>query len=126
MPSRYRIHHTSSYTYDQPVTASFNEVRQTPAATPWQIPMESVLRVDQSSWHYRYIDYWGTSVQVFEAHAPHRELVVDVASLVEVDATRRATLADPIGWDEVRSPATTDRFDEYLATASSTAPPLDL
>jgi transglutaminase-like putative cysteine protease len=126
MPSRYRIHHTSAYTYDQPVTASFNEVRQTPAASPWQIPMESVLRVDQSSWHYRYIDYWGTSVRVFEAHSPHRELVVEVTSLVEVDRTRRTRPADPVGWDELRSPQVTDRFDEYLATSAFTAPPLEL
>ena len=61
-----------------------------------------MLRVDQSSWHYRYIDYWGTSVRVFEAHAPHRELVVEVTSLVEVDRTRRAVAADPVGWDELR------------------------
>ena len=50
MTARYRIHHTSTYSYDQAVTASFNEVRQTPAAAPWQMPLESVLRVDQSSW----------------------------------------------------------------------------
>lgn len=126
MPSRYRIHHTSSYTYDQPVTASFNEVRQTPAASPWQIPMESVLRVDQSSWHFRYIDYWGTSVRVFEAHTPHRDLVVDVTSLVEVDRTRRARPVDSVAWEELRSAQVTDRFDEYLATSPFTAPPLEL
>ena len=126
MTARYRIHHTSAYSYDQPVTASFNEVRQTPAATPWQIPMESVLRVDQSSWHHRYIDYWGTSVRVFEAHAPHRELVVDVTSLVEVDSTRRSRGGHDMTWDVVRSAATADKFDEYLATSTFTAPPPEL
>jgi transglutaminase-like putative cysteine protease len=126
MATRYRINHTSAYAYDQAVTASYNEVRQTPAATPWQIPLESVLRVDQSSWHYRYIDYWGTSVRVFEAHLPHRELVVEVSSLVEVDAARRTTLAEPASWDEVRAAATADRYEEYLTTAASTAPPVEL
>ncbi len=126
MATRYRINHTSTYAYDQAVTASYNEVRQTPAAAPWQIPLESVLRVDQSSWHYRYIDYWGTSVHVFEAHAPHRELVVEVTSLVEVDGARRPSATGRIGWDELRSAATTDRFDEYLATAPSTMPPLEV
>jgi transglutaminase-like putative cysteine protease len=126
MPSRYRINHTSAFTYDQQVTSSFNEVRQTPAASPWQIPMESVLRVDQSSWHYRYIDYWGTSVRVFEAHSPHRELVVEVTSLVEVDRTRRKVAAEAVSWDELRAAPTTDRFDEFLATARATAPPTEL
>jgi transglutaminase-like putative cysteine protease len=126
LTARYRINHTSSYSYDQAVTASFNEVRQTPAASPWQIPMESALHVDQSSWHYRYIDYWGTSVRVFEAHTPHRELVVEVDSLVEVDRTRRTALTDPIGWPDVRSAGTVDRFEEYLATRAFTAPPTEL
>lgn len=126
MTSRYRIHHTSTYTYDQAVTSSFNEVRQTPAAAPWQSPLESVLRVDQSSWHFRYVDYWGTQVRVFEAHTPHRELVVDVTSLVEVDASRRPTPQQDIGWDDVRDPAVADRYDEFLAISQFTAPPPEL
>lgn len=126
MTARYRICHTSSYRYDRAVTASFNEVRQTPAASPWQIPMESALRVDQSSWHYRYIDYWGTSVRVFEAQTPHRELVVEVDSLVEVDRSRRAKLTEPMAWTDVRAAETVDRFEEYLAIRAFTAPPLEL
>lgn len=126
MTSRYAIHHTSSYTYDQTVTASFNEVRQTPTATPWQIPLESVLRVDQSSWHHRYVDYWGTQVRVFEAHTPHRELVVDVTSLVEVDASRRPEPPAGFGWTAVHDPAVADRFAEFLAVSRFTSPPAEL
>jgi transglutaminase-like putative cysteine protease len=126
MTTRYRIHHTSSYAYDQAVTASFNEVRQTPTVRPWQIPLESVLRVDQSSWHHRYIDYWGTEVRVFEAHAPHRELVVDVTSLVEVDASRRPTSTDGVSWDELRAEPVTDPHAEFLAVSTFTAPPPEL
>jgi transglutaminase-like putative cysteine protease len=126
MTARYRIHHTSSYRYDQAVTASFNEVRQTPAAAPWQMPLESVLRVDQSSWQYRYDDYWGTQVRVFEAHTPHRELVVDVTSLVEVDGFRRPAPSPDVGWDEVRDDRIADRFGEYLAVSALTAAPAEL
>ena len=126
MTARYRIHHTSSYNYDQAVTASFNEVRQTPAATAWQSPMESVLRVDQSSWQHRYVDYWGTQVRVFEAHTPHRELVVDVTSLVEVDASRRPSAVAGLTWADVRAAAVTDRFAEFLAVSTFTVPPPEL
>jgi transglutaminase-like putative cysteine protease len=126
MTSRYRIHHTSTYAYDQPVTASFNEVRQTPAAAPWQVPLESVLRVDQSSWQYRYDDYWGTQVRAFEAHSPHRELVVDVTSVVEVDGSRRHRPADGVRWAEVRDERVGDQFGEYLAVSALTAPPTEL
>jgi transglutaminase-like putative cysteine protease len=126
MTSRYRIHHTSSYTYDQAVTASFNEVRQTPSARLWQIPLESVLRVDQSSWHNKYFDYWGTQVSVFEAHSPHRELVVDVTSLVEVDGSRRPRPDTGVTWDDLRADAVTDRLAEFLAVSTFTAPPPEL
>jgi transglutaminase-like putative cysteine protease len=126
MTARYRIHHTSSYAYDQSVTASFNEVRQTPSAQPWQIPLESVLRVDQSSWHNRYVDYWGTQVRIFEAHAPHRELVVDMTSLVEVDASRRPQADASVGWSELGAGPITDRFAEFLAVSTFTAPPPEL
>lgn len=126
MTARYRIHHTSSYNYDQAVTASFNEVRQTPAVALWQSPLESVLRVDQSSWHHRYVDYWGTQVRVFEAHSPHRELVVDVTSLVEVDGSRRPGALADFSWDDARGDPVTDRYAEFLAVSTFTAPPPEL
>lgn len=126
MASRYRIHHVSTYRYDRTVTASFNEVRQSPAASAWQSPLESVLRVDQSSWHYRYLDYWGTQVAVFEAHQPHRDLIVDVSSLVEVDPVRRPAPDHRPDWDELRRPALVDRFAEFLVNSRFTAPPAEL
>ncbi len=126
MTARYRINHSSVYGYDQVVTASFNEARLTPAATRWQLPLESVLRVDQASWQYRYVDYWGTQVRVFEAHSPHRELVIDMTSQVEVDASRRAEPSRELTWTDLRAEPVTDRFGEFLTTARFTAPPPDL
>ena len=57
MTTRVRVHHVSRYSYDRPVTASFNEARLTPLATPWQVPLESVLRVDEATWQHHYVDY---------------------------------------------------------------------
>jgi transglutaminase-like putative cysteine protease len=126
MTARYRINHTTAYRYDQNVSASFNEVRLTPAALPWQYPLESTMRVDAASWNYRYSDYWGTDVRVFEAHTPHRELVIEVVSTVEVDASRRATGGTEVSWDELRSEAVIDDLAEYLAVSPATAPPAEL
>jgi|SRR5664279_2231435 len=126
MSARYRIHHSSVYSYDQTVSASFNEVRLTPAATGWQSPLESVLRVDPATWQYHYVDYWGTQVRVFEAHTPHRNLVVDVTSQVEVDSARRAQEPLDLRWDGLRTPAVADRFAEFLTLKALTAPPPDL
>jgi len=126
MAARYRIEHVSSYRYDQAVTASFNEVRLTPAALPWQYPLESTLRADQATWQYRYVDYWGTQVRVFEAQQPHRELVVATSSTVEVDGGRRPKLPTSFGWDEVRTAAVGDDLAEYLANSPTTAPTEEL
>ena len=126
MTARYRINHTSAYTYDQAVTASFNEVRMTPAALPWQNPLESTLRVEQSSWQYRYTDYWGTQVRVFEAQQSHRELVVEVSSTVEVDGSRRPKPPTSFEWPHLRTPAVLDEFAEYLAMSPTTEPPAEL
>ena len=114
------------YSYDQTVSASFNEVRLTPAATGWQSPLESVLRVDPATWQYHYVDYWGTQVRVFEAHTPHRDLVVDVTSQVEVDSARRVQEPLDLRWDGLRTPAVADRFAEFLTLKALTAPPPDL
>jgi transglutaminase-like putative cysteine protease len=126
MTARYRISHTSAFHYDLAVTASFNEVRLTPAATPWQNPLESTLRVEPSSWHYRYVDYWGTQVRGFEAHTTHRDLVVEVLSTVEVDGSRRPTPSVQVSWEDLHSAAMTDELGEFLAAGRSTAPPAEL
>ena len=126
MTARYRINHVSTYSYDQTVTASFNEVRMTPATRPWQNPLESTLRVEQSSWQYRYVDYWGTQVRVFEAHQPHRDLVVEVSSTVEVDGSRRPRPPHDFGWEGLRTPSVLDEYAEFLATSPITEPPAEL
>ncbi|MCU1659840.1 MAG: transglutaminase domain protein, partial [Pseudonocardiales bacterium] len=126
MTARYQIHHTSTYRYDQPVTASFNEARLTPRATPWQNPLESLLRVDGASWQHRYVDYWGTQVRVFEADRPHRELVVQASSLVEVDPTRRPQPHRSLSWQELASPEVIESMGEFLVQLPTTAPPAEL
>jgi transglutaminase-like putative cysteine protease len=61
---------------------------------------------------YRYVDYWGTAVTTFDLHAPHTELEVTSSSIVETD--KDPLPKEKFGWEEVRSEAVIDRFDEYL------------
>lgn len=126
MKARYQIQHTSTYRYEQSVGASFNEARLTPRATVWQSPLESVLQVDEASWQFRYFDYWGTHVKVFEAERPHRELVVRSKSLVEVDPALRARPDGDLSWSDVRARSVTERMGEFLSQRPSTLPPDDL
>ena len=126
MTARYRVRHCSRYHYDQPVSASFNEARLTPLATPWQQRLESDIRVDEASWQYRYIDYWGTQVQVFEALQPHRELVVDAHSTVEIEPGFRPSPEFGMTWDALRTPQLRVDLAEYLSQRPATEPPAEL
>jgi transglutaminase-like putative cysteine protease len=124
MSTRYRIEHTSHYRYDHDVVASFNEARLTPQLTRTQSPLESNLRIDQSTWTYAYVDYWGTQVRVFEVARPHRDLVVAASSLVEVTAAPAARR--DVTWEQLRSRPIFDEFGEYLMQTAATRPPDDL
>ena len=126
MTARYRVRHCSRYRYDQPVGASFNEARLTPLATPWQQRLESDIRVDEASWQYRYVDYWGTQVQVFEALQPHRELVVDAHSTVEIEPGFRPSPELGMSWDALRTPQLRVDLAEYLTQRAATEPPAEL
>jgi transglutaminase-like putative cysteine protease len=125
MTARYRIEHTSRYEYDRRVVASFNEARLTPLQTPWQTRLESGIVIDPMTWSYRYTDYWGTEVRVFEANAAHRALEVRATSLVEVDATRRPLPAE-LAWADLRDAAVRDDLIEFLSQTPATDPPAEL
>jgi transglutaminase-like putative cysteine protease len=122
MTARYRITHTSHYEYDRSVAASFNEARLTPGQTPWQTTLESNLQVDPSTWHYRFTDYWGTEVRVFEANGAHRALEVRATSLVEIDPSRRPEPTD-LSWADLRGSAALDDLAEFLVQTPATTPP---
>ena len=126
MTSRYRINHTSRYEYDRAVSASFNEVRLSPVETAWQTPLETTLEADPATWKFRYTDYWGTQVRVFEALAPHGALDVRATSLVEVDIARRPMPDVDMGWSAVRTDAVRDRFYEFLTHTPATQPPSEI
>src|SRR5919198_228335 len=125
MAARYRVEHTSRYEYDRSVGASFNEARLTPLQTPWQIRIESMIAIDPMTWSYRYTDYWGTEVRVFEVNNAHRSLYVRATSLVEVDASRRPEPAG-LDWSELRDAGLRDRFVEYLTQCTTTEPPPEI
>jgi transglutaminase-like putative cysteine protease len=126
MTARYRIHHVSRYEYDRSVNASFNEARLTPRQTPWQVRLESSIAIDPVNWNYRYTDYWGTEVRVFEASGPHRMLEVRASSLVEIDATRRPNAPAEFDWTHLRDRNVRDDLVEYLAQTPTTTPPAQL
>jgi transglutaminase-like putative cysteine protease len=109
---RMRVIHATGYAYKSPVTASFNEARLTPRSDSRQNVVLNRVETVPATRSYRYVDYWGTAVTTFDLHAPHTELEVTSSSIVETD--KDALPKEKFGWEEVRSEAVIDRFDEYL------------
>jgi len=109
---RLRVVHSTGYAYKSPATASFNEARLTPRSDTRQNVILSRVETVPATRSYRYIDYWGTAVTAFDLHAPHTELEVTAASIVETDKLELPS--EKVTWDELKTDAVVDRFDEVL------------
>jgi len=110
------IVHRTGYKYAEPVRASYNEARLTPPSVDGQRTLRSTLTTTPSVRPMRYIDYWGTTVDAFDIHVPHVELVVEATSTVETSAARPRPAG--IGWSELADPAVQDTMAELLAFSS--------
>jgi transglutaminase-like putative cysteine protease len=110
---RVRVVHSTGYAYESPVTASFNEARLTPRSDNRQNVILSRIETVPATRSYRYLDYWGTAVTAFDLHAPHTELEVTASSVVETDKPEPPI--EKVTWDELRSEAVVDKFDEVLS-----------
>lgn len=121
MTARIAVRHHSTYRYGEPVVASYNEVRMTPAANGRQVVLSAELSVAPPAPLYRYLDYWRTVVHAFDVHDPHTELGITATSLVETTAP--AAPDGAIGWEAIRDPKVEDRFAELLAATAYS--PLD-
>lgn len=109
---RMRVVHATGYAYKSPVTASFNEARLTPRSDSRQNVILNRVETSPATRSYRYVDYWGTAVTSFDLHAPHTELEVTASSVVETD--RGELPKDNVAWEDLRTEAVFDRFDEVL------------
>lgn len=114
------ITHRSGYRYSAEVWSSYNEVRMTPATTDRQRVLSTKLSVNPGCVTSRYLDYWGTVVEVFDLHTSHRELEVTSTSLVETSAPPRHDSG--CSWDTLAAADVRDRFDEFLNQTRYTAP----
>jgi len=116
---RLRIRHVTGFTYAGTAHDSYNEARMSPMTTPSQLTLFSQVEVAPaaaaSTW--RYLDYWGSQVTVFDLHRPHQQLKVTATSMVETD---RPPVPEPVGWDTLRSSSIVDTHAELLAPTPRT------
>src|SRR4029450_5645851 len=88
MSWRIAVRHRTGYRYARPVRASYNEARLTPPSLAGQRTLQSALAITPAVRPVRYVDYWGTTVDAFDIHVPHTELVVLATSTVETARPR--------------------------------------
>ncbi|CQD21936.1 transglutaminase domain-containing protein [Mycolicibacterium conceptionense] len=110
---RLRVVHSTGYAYKSAVTASFNEARLTPRSDSRQNVILNRVETIPATRSYRYVDYWDTAVTAFDLHAPHAELEVSGSSVVETEVAEKPE--ERASWDDLRSEAVIDRFDEVLS-----------
>jgi transglutaminase-like putative cysteine protease len=119
MPWRLRINHVTGFTYAGTAHASYNEARMTPMTLPHQILLFGQVEVAPAaatnSW--RYMDYWGSQVTVFDLQRAHQQLKVTASCLVETDLPADVP---PVGWGVLRAQSTVDEFAELLSPTPRT------
>jgi len=112
MSMQFRIVHTTTFAYDGPAVASYNQARLTPLTTPDQIVVHHRIDVSPKPWTYEYKDYFGNEVTAIEVLEAHRRLKVSATSTVHVDRKPRA--APVLTWEEAAQAGVADRFIEFL------------
>ena len=117
---RHRIIHKTSIGYDRRATASYNELRMTPATEPGQTTLENRLRVRPMTWSHVYRDYWGAHVTAMEAIGDHTSLEVEATSTVE----RSDSVPLPTGgtWTDLTDPRLLDLQNEFVSHTERTDP----
>jgi transglutaminase-like putative cysteine protease len=121
---RLRIKHVTGFTYAGTAQASYNEARMTPQSVTGQNTLFSQVECNPGATTWRYRDYWGTQVTVFDLQRPHQQLKVTASSLVET--SERPVPSDSLDWEGLRQPSTSDTYLEYLTPTELTAIDADL
>jgi transglutaminase-like putative cysteine protease len=124
MSWRISVRHRTGYRYVGPVRASYNEARLTPPTLDGQRTLQAALAITPAVRPLRYVDYWGTTVDAFDIHVPHTELVVVATSTVETAPPR--PVPDGAEWSDLADPAVRDSFGELLAGSTYVPAELEL
>src|SRR5713101_7453110 len=135
---RFRIIHTTGFSYDLPAYESHNEIRLKPLQCEHQRLLQFRIASNQPASILEYQDGWGNSAHSISIHPPHDELSVVVESLVDrVPDTstriRRVKFSEYLVDDDARSkeqydfinPSQYVPFSERLRKFFWAARPLD-
>jgi transglutaminase-like putative cysteine protease len=112
---RYRVTHTTSYTYEDEVSVSHNEARVTPRRTQGQAPERTQLLVEPSpAVLVSETDYFGNTVHFFSLEEAHARLTVTAVSDVEVHGVPMPAFGLTPAWETVHEAVHRDRTKSGL------------
>jgi len=112
----YRVRHTTTYRYEDPVSVSHHIVRLTPRNLPKQICRASHLSIQPAPpVTSTYFDYFGNTLTTFTLSEPHDCLVVQTDSDLAVQAVEPPDFSHSAPWETVRESLAGDHSDEALS-----------
>jgi len=99
---RYRINHTTSYSYSEPASLSQNELYLQPKQTTWQHVEKWQLTISPEPNYLRQReDYFGNTLQLFMIQHPHDKLVIAATSIVDTTTPITPAADTTPGWENV-------------------------
>ena len=112
---RYRVTHSTTYAYANPVSMCHNEVRLTPRPTRGQVPLRTQLLVDPApATLATHLDYFGNTVTFLTIPSAHDELTITAMSDVDVTPIATPAAETSLAWEQVRDRLRADRQPEIL------------
>lgn len=97
---RYRVTHRTTYSYGAEMTDGYSVATLVTRTTPNQRVLSSTVRaVPEPDEHEERLDQFGNPIVQFGVHRPHRDLVVESVSVVELEPP--VSPVDETPWEEV-------------------------
>lgn len=110
----YRITHTTTYAYGEPVALCQNLAHLTPRPSPYQRAEDSTLDITpEPAFRVKGSDYFGNPVTYFTVQERHAALVVRASHRVMVRTVKSQVESTP-AWEEVRDRLRRDRSTAWL------------
>jgi transglutaminase-like putative cysteine protease len=114
----YRVTHTTTYQYFEPVSLCQNIAHLTPRPDPGQTCLETQLTIHPlPAVLVERIDYFGNPATFFAVQESHRDLTLTAEHHVEVSPRASPDPAQSLPWEEVCSMLHTDRSRDCLAAS---------
>lgn len=96
----FRVSHRTTYEYSAEMSDGYSVACLVPRPTAWQRVHDStIVMVPTASEWDSFVDVFGNLVHQFGLHEPHREMVIDAVSVVEVQ--ERPAVVDETPWEQV-------------------------